>query len=343
MRIRTAVALAFVAAGAAAFACAHSDGGRDFPAGFRALLAIRGSAIGDAVVLPRAPYADAVFVGRVANRKLAESSGLALSRTTDDLLWSHNDSGRKPYVYALGFDGRDRGAVLVEGANEVDWESIASFERDGRAYLALADTGDNLSWRRSSQIVVIEEPPLEGERFPTDATATVVRRIAFRFEDGPRDCEALAIDPISGDAILLSKRNVPPVLYRLSLADAEEGSPTIRVAHRLGEVPAIPPPTGSDVDERRWLGRYSAMPTGLDFSLDGRYAVVVTYKDAYLFTRREDEDWQTTLARAPQRIPLPPLRQAEAIAFGTDWRTLFVTSEKLPTPLYRFDWRGAKP
>lgn len=343
MTFRAAFAVTFLAAAGAAFACAHGEGGRDFPAGFRALLSIRGAAVGDPVELPRAPYADAAFVGRVANPKLAESSGLAFSRRTEDLLWSHNDSGRRPRLYALGLDGRDRGAVLVEGAFEVDWESLGAFERDGRAYLAIADTGDNFSWRRTSQIVVIEEPPLVGERFAEDATAQVVQRIRFRYEDGPRDCEALAIDDATGDAILLSKRNEPPVLYRLSLAEDAEGETDIRVARRIGEVPGIPPPTETDVAERRWLGRYSAMPTGLDFSRDGRYAAVVTYKDAYLFTRLEGESWQTSLARTPERIPLPPLRQAEAIAFGPESRSLFVTSERLPTPLFRFDWRGAKP
>jgi hypothetical protein len=81
------------------------------------------------------------------------------------------------------------------------------------------------------------------------------------------------------------------------------------------------------------------MPTGLDLSADGRYAAVVTYKDAYLFPRIGSESWAEAFARRPQRIPMPPLRQAEAIAFGADERTLFVTTEKLPTPLFRFDWR----
>jgi hypothetical protein len=339
LTLRAAVSTALFVAGAAAFACAHGSEGRDLAAGWRALLAIRGAPIGDPVSLDRAPYADARFVGRIENPKLAEASGLAVSRRTDDLLWSLNDSGRKPILYALGTDGRDRGTVQVEDANEVDWEALASFESDGRAFLVVADTGDNLSWRRSVEVVLIEEPSLAGERFPDDATVSIARRIRFRFEDGPRDSEALAIDPATGDALLLSKRTEPPALYRLSLAPDGESEAAVRVAQRLGDVSGIPPPTEADVAERPWLGRYSAMPTGLDLSADGRYAAVVTYKDAYLFPRIGSESWAEAFARRPQRIPMPPLRQAEAIAFGADERTLFVTTEKLPTPLFRFDWR----
>jgi hypothetical protein len=340
MNLRARLALVFLAAGGAAFACAQGGSGRDLAAGWRGLLAIRGARLGEPERLPRAPYADAVFAGRVETRKLVESSGLALSRRNDDLLWSHNDSGRKPRLFAFGFDGRDRGAVLVNAPQAVDWESLASFEKDGRAFLVVADTGDNMSWRRSAELLVIEEPLLSGERFAADATAQVAWRIPFRFEDGPRDCEALAIDPATNRALLLSKRTERPALYELSLEADTESDPEMRIARRLGDVRGIPPPTRSDVEERRWLGRYASMPTGLDISADGRYAAVVTYKDAYLFARHAGEAWEAAFGRPPQRIPLPPLPQAEGVAFGPDRRGLFVTSEKRPTPLFRFDWRG---
>lgn len=331
-----------------ALGCAAGESGRDFAAGWRGLLAIRGAEVGDPVELPRAAYADAVFAGRLAAPKLSEASGLAPSRHRDDLLWALNDGGKKPRLYALGTDGSDRGFVLLEGTHGVDWEDLASFEWQGRSYLAVADTGDNFSWRRSVELLVIEEPRLAEERFPRGATTRVAWRFRFRFEDGPRDCEALAVDPEQPRALLLSKRTEPPVLYELPLLPGEPGGdvpkeggrPALRVARRLGDVPGIPPPTRADVEEARWLGRYRAMPTGLDISRDGALAAVVTYKDAYLFARANGESWAAAFGRRPERIPLPPMRQAEAIAFGSDGRTLFATSERRPSPLFRFDWRG---
>jgi hypothetical protein len=158
----------------------------------------------------------------------------------------------------------------------------------------------------------------------------------------------MAVDPERPRVLLLSKRTEPPVLYELSLLPGEpggdgreeDGGPALRVARRLGEVPGIPPPTLADVAESRWLGRYRAMPTGLDISRDGTLAAVVTYKDAYLFAREDGEGWAAAFGRPPERIPLPPMPQAEAIAFAADGRTLFVTSERRPAPLFRLDWRG---
>jgi hypothetical protein len=346
-----AIGLAALAVGLGTLGCAGGKSGRDLAAGWRGLFAIRGTSVGGLAELPRAPYADAVFVGRVASGKLAEASGMVASRRRDDLLWALNDSGRKPRLFALGTDGSDRGFVLVEGADAIDWEALAAFEQDGRAYLVVADVGDNFSWRRSAELLVIEEPHVTGERLPHGAATRVAWRIPFRFEDGPRDCEAVAVDAAKQRALLLSKRTEPPVLYELALRPGGPGSeggkgdgpPTLRVARRLGTAPGIPPPTRADVEEARWLGRYRSMPTGLDLSPDGALAAVVTYKDAYLFRRAPNESWAATFARAPARIPLPPMQQAEAIAFEANGRSLFVTSEKRPAPLFRLDWRGAGP
>jgi len=343
---RCVVALPLGLAALAGVCCATAGGGRDWAAGWRSLLAIRGAQLGEPVELPRAPYADAVFAGALANPRLSEASGLAPSRRASDLLWALNDSGKKPRLYAVGVDGSDRGFVLLEDAAAVDWEDLASFRRAGRSYLVVADTGDNWSWRRSVELLVVPEPELAGERLAPGGTARVAWRIPFRFEDGPRDCEALAVDPAEPPrALLHSQRTEPPVLYELPLLPAAGsaeagGGAALRTARRLGEVPGIPPPTRADVAEARWLGRYRAMPTGLDISPDGRFAAVITYRDAYLFTRRAGESWAATFARAPQRIPLPPMRQAEAIAFGADGRTLFATGERRPAPLFRFDWWG---
>ena len=47
--------------------------------------------------------------GTVANVALNEASGLVASRTNPGVLWSHNDGGERPGVFALGLDGADLG------------------------------------------------------------------------------------------------------------------------------------------------------------------------------------------------------------------------------------------
>jgi hypothetical protein len=72
----------------------------------------------------------------------------------------------------------------------------------------------------------------------------------------------------------------------------------------------------------------------MDISPDGRRAVVLTYGDAYEYVRGVNENWEQALATPPRQIVLPNRRQGESICYGSDGRTLYVTSEKLPTPLF---------
>jgi hypothetical protein len=82
------------------------------------------------------------------------------------------------------------------------------------------------------------------------------------------------------------------------------------------------------------------MPTAFDLSADGRFAVVLTYREAYLYERTAGEDWAKALGRLPQRIDLPAMAQAEGIAFARDGRTIFVTSEGLGAPLFQLGGLG---
>lgn len=335
-----ALALASGCFAAVGLACAGDDGGRDLAAGLRGLRSIRGAALGEEVVLPSADYADAALAGSIASPKLTETSGLAISQRRDDLLWAINDSGGGPRLHALGVDGADRGFVTIEGVNAVDWEDLASFELDGRSYLLIADTGDNLSWRKQSMLLVVAEPELAGDALAPGSVAEPAWRIPFHFEDGPHDCEAVAVDRERARVLLIAKRAEPPGLYELPLRPQAVPQPasanaTGLTARRIGDVPGIPPPTRSDVAAARWLGRYFAMPTAFDISADGRLAVILTYREAYLYRRAAGDDWAKALGRQPLRIDLPAMAQAEGIAFGRDGHTLFVTSEGVGAPLYR--------
>lgn len=352
-RIRScAIALAiasgcFAVVGLACAGDGASDGrgGRDLAAGWRSLLAIRGAALGEEVVLAQADYESAVLAGSLASPELTETSGLAASRRRDDLLWAINDSGTAPRLHAVGVDGADLGFTTVEGVNATDWEDLASFDLDGRSYLLIADTGDNLSWHEGSLLLVVEEPELTGGALPAGSVSKAAWRIPFHFEDGPRDCEAVAV--YGNRILLIDKRSEPPGLYELplrpqELSDPTSDQPSSHVARRIGSLAGIPPPTRSDVAAARWLGRYFAMPTAFDLSVDGRVAVVLTYREAYLYERATDEEWPEAFARPPRRIEMPALAQAEGIAFARDGRTIFVTSEGVGAPLFRLGRLGER-
>lgn len=58
------------------------------------------------------------------------------------------------------------------------------------------------------------------------------------------------------------------------------------------------------------------------------------YGNAYGFTRAEGEDWTTAFSREPCEIEMPDRVQGEAICYGLDGKTLYLTSEQLPTPFW---------
>jgi hypothetical protein len=285
--------------------------------------------------LKSAIYQNAIQIGYLANRELKEVSGLTSSRLRHDVLWTINDGGNGPFIYATDTRGKHLGKVRILDAQNQDWEDLASFRLRDVAYLLIADVGDNDEMRSDYFIYVTEEPAITEKIDPATQSVAWDYRIRFTYEDGSRDCESVAVDLQSQQILLLSKRTVPPILYTLPLFTTNRDN--VQVAKRLTEVPVIPQPTLQDIIEDPRFGSYRSQPTAMDVSPDGYTAVVLTYKNGYLFQRTAGENWVQAFKKIPQLIRLPRLRQAEALCFAADGRTLFVTSEKIPAPLLRLD------
>jgi hypothetical protein len=260
---------------------------------------------------------EAVIAGNLQNPKISEASGLASSRLYPGLLWAINDGGADPLLYAVGIDGADLGAFRVEGASNFDWEALASFRWQDTAYLLIADVGDNWEQRQTVTLYVVKEPIITATGIDNGRVATIAWQIRFTYEDGPLDCEAVAVDVAGKRVFLLSKRRLTPVLYELALEPIDPD--TIAVARRLTTVPNL-----------NW-------PTAMDLTVDGYSAVVLTYNNGYLFRRRQNEGWTSAFQRKPQRLRFDRLFQQEAVSFGFYGKSVFVTSERIPAPLVRID------
>ncbi len=282
----------------------------------------------------------AKIAGRLPAR-IKEASGLAASRREAGLFWTHGDSGGEPVLRAIQADGTLRGTVRIVGAKNIDWEDIASFDWDGRAWLLVADTGDNQAARADCALYVIAEPDPAALRPGAEVSARVAWRIPVIYPDGPRDCEAVAVDAKEGKVYLLAKRVTPHGLYALPLRPAKAGE-VAPAAERVGETRAFPAAQGA----QRWLpvagGAFRAQPTGMDFAADGSAAVVVTYGDVLVYPRIGDETWAAALARPPRRLAPHGLEQAEAVAFGAGVNgggaaaEIHVTSEGAGAPILRY-------
>lgn len=231
-------------------------------------------------------------------------------------VWVVEDSGNRNELFAVGPQGEALGRVALRGVANVDMEELAAFHLAGVGrVLVVADTGDNLARRRDTKLVFVAEDAVEqGIR---TGWAAPLRSLALRLPSGPADVEALAVHPVDGQLYLLTKREEPPILWRV---DMLTGATT-----RLG-----PFHWPSDLAE-------PSQPTAMDFTPDGERLIIQTYTGAWVVGWGA-QDWLDGDHLVP--FPTPPLEQAEAGCVGPDgdW---WLTSEGVGAPLLRLDLPSA--
>jgi len=275
------------------------------------------------------PPASAI-AGTIQNHRIDEASGIARSQRYPDVFWVTNDDGPS-VLYALDSTGRDLGRVTIRDASNRDWEDLASFTLDGTPYLLVADIGDNDSERKDVRIYVVEEPEAG------DNKVDYAWRIEFSYPEGPRDAEAVAVDTDNRRVLVLTKRDLPPLLYSLPLQPESDKRQT---ATRLGVIGSLPQPSHSDVEFAPKTDDWYWQPTGMDISAAGSEAVILTYGGVFLFPRAEGEDWLQALQRQPRVLSRTRNRHAEAVTFDPAGRTVYITIEQRNAPLYRLTTAG---
>ncbi|MFO8015306.1 MAG: hypothetical protein R6X20_18645 [Phycisphaerae bacterium] len=267
-------------------------------------------------------------IATLEDLRIDESSGLAAGRGRPGVFWTHNDSGDAARLYAFDRRGRRLATCTLEDVEAEDWEDIASFRRGGRHFLLVGDIGDNLWSRPECTLFLLEEPAVGTPEKPVTATVPVLRTIYFVYEGGPRDCEALGVDPSDGRCYFVTKEGLRCKVFELAVPDEVFAPP------KPGEGPAAATSGAQEPHTARLIGEIATSPVvAMDISPDGRRAIVLTYADAMEFVRREDETWRQAFARKPQTVVMPARRQGESVCYGTDGRTLYLTSEHTPTPL----------
>ncbi len=275
-------------------------------------------------------------LGKLRDRRLREVSGIAQSPTRDDRLWVINDSGNGPRLHLLDLSGKHQGAIVVAGAANTDWEDLAAFTWNGAAHLLIADVGDNAGRRKYVSVYAVAEPDMED----IPASVAPVWELRFRYPDGPRDVEALAVDARDQQILVLSKRDFPAVLYSVALpGPGATPRESVLTATRLGPIGTIPAPGRADLLDNPVFGMFSSQPTAMDVGADGSIAVL-TYLRAYLFPRAGHRSVMQALMQPPQHLSMPKFRVAEAMTFLRGGG-LAVTGEGLPVNLVRLHL-GAK-
>jgi len=248
--------------------------------------------------------------GQLANPQINEASGLVASRRQPGLLWTHNDSGDSARVFAIGENGRDLGVVLLAGTNAIDWEDIAigPGPEPGRDYLYCGDIGDNNAARQTVQVYRIAEPAVDTAHPVLWRRVAEVEQFFLRYPGGPRDAETLMSDPLTGDLIVVTKREDTVHAFRAEAGRLRSGDTIV-----LEEIAALPGVTWAVSGE---------------ISPDGSEILVKTYPQIFYYRRNPGESLAQAFTHPPDSLPYTLEPQGEAVAWADDGSGYYTTSEE---------------
>jgi len=249
-----------------------------------------------ALVLPMSPPAVAAEdawtqLFAFADSRIIEASGLSASVRHAGVVYTHNDSGDGPRIFAVGPDGATRAVLTLRGVTARDWEAIAPGRGpSGEPVLWVGDIGDNADGAREEIRVYRAAEPrrLRDQDLPWT-------RYRLRYADGPRNAEALLVDPPTQRLYVVSKRGEDAAVYA---APKTLRTDRANVLRRVAEAPDT--------------------VTDGAFLPDGRYAVLRGYFSASVFDRR----WRRVAS-----FGLPLQMVGEALAATPDGRAVLTTGE----------------
>ncbi|UZD24338.1 hypothetical protein [Algoriphagus halophytocola] len=249
----------------------------------------------------------------IQDQTLEEISGLAQSRIDTDRIYVHNDSGGEPIIYVLSLEKELIAELVLEGAENIDWEDIAVGPGPGEeSYIYVGDIGDNRAVR--DQVVVYRV--MEPETLLKTQTVSM-EKVVLTYPKGPRDAETLMVDPISKDVFIVSKRDKTNNVFRLKFEDFPKGKVELENVAKLD--------FGGSV--------------GGDISPDGTKILIKTYLEVYYWKREEGQSIAETLESEARLLPYDPEPQGEAIGFDSRKPGYFTLSERrfniIPV-LYRY-------
>lgn len=259
-------------------------------------------------------------VGTVDHELLAESSGIAASRNHPGHLWVHNDSGDGPRLYLLNPQGKLIAIVKLTGAEATDWEDMCSFSIDGTHYLLIGDIGDNDHRRDGSRkplsrLYLIEEPKVPRANGLPTLTHPVRSVIDFTYADGIFNCEGLAWDPVTKQALVLTKE--APHKSGLYAVTMDLRRPRQRTQARRLVSPFIP------------------YATALDVSPDGSQMLVGSMFSGLQIKRTKGQSWKQAFESSAASVDLPGRIQGETVCYDPTGQWLYLNSEGRNQPLWK--------
>lgn len=247
-------------------------------------------------------------VGSLIYPDLSESSGLASSQRHPGYFWTEEDSGNPSEIQLIDQKGTIVARFEIDDVDNNDWEDITVGPGPvpGVSYIYLAEIGDNAFRYPEKLVYRFPEPALTGPKAPYEGHISTVETIRLKLPGGPRNAEAIVVDPVTKDLFMFSKGDESAV-YRVSFPESLTRVTTMRCELVLP----------------------LALVTSAAISPDGSEILVRTYEQIFYYNRQPGESVIDALSRAPRRVPLAKESQGEAICWAVDGSGYFTTSERI--------------
>ena len=258
--------------------------------------------------------------GRLLNKAMNETSGIASSDIFKDMFYVHNDSGDESRFFMISPDGTLHHIFKYNGNNsDDDCEDIAVGPGPikEKSYVYVGDIGDNGANRNTITIYRFEEK----RSWLKDSIINLnSQKLYLQYPDGPKDAEALMIDPIDELFYIVTKRKDTVRIYTSPLAHKPNDTLILTYRGKLffeGTKPF------------KWI-------TSGDISKDGDKVLLKSYDKVYYWKRKGDEHIWQTLQKKPELLTYQAEKMGEAIGFAANGKSYYTVSEGLYAPIYYY-------
>ncbi len=240
-------------------------------------------------------------------KKLKEVSGIALSQDKKTI-WAIEDAGNKNVVYGLDLEGNQIADVLVENAENNDWEDIT---KDSAGNIYIGDFGNNDNDRQNLSIIKID---LNNEN---QKSTKVIQTTTFHYEGQTEfppkksnwlyDCEAF----IEKDGYFY--------LFTKNRSKGFDGTFLVfKIPNQQGDFEA------KLIGRLKLEGGYNDAAITSAAINSKNQIVLLTHKNIHVLSGFKANDFSSAEI---QKIPLQHNSQKEAIVFVDD-KTLLIADEK---------------
>ncbi|MDR6158749.1 hypothetical protein QF023_002265 [Chryseobacterium sp. SLBN-27] len=253
------------------------------------------------------PKSDALSVEFALPKKLKEVSGIALSKDKKTI-WAIEDQGNKNVVYGLDRQGNQIADVLVENAENHDWEDITA---DAQGNMYIGDFGNNENNRQDLSILKVDLK--EASQKAAKVTQTTTFHYEGQTEFPPKksnwlyDCEAF----VEKDGYFY--------LFTKNRSKGFDGTFLVfQVPNKAGDFEA------KLVAKLKLQGGYSDAAITSAAINSRNQVVLLTHKNVYVLSSFFDKNFETAVI---QKTPLNHNSQKEAVVYLDD-RTVLIADEK---------------